>query len=77
MFVGIGPAAEVTQYLGGVERDVVDDLDNSGDPEYSRRSGGAPTGQPGDETFWVASTAGVPASGRSNGSRRTGTGGRS
>jgi Domain of unknown function (DUF4389) len=59
VFVGIGPAAEVTRYLGGVERDVVDDLDNSGDPEYSRRSGGAPTGQPGDETFWVASTAGA------------------
>ena len=59
VFVGIGPADEVTRYLGGVERDEVDDLDNSGDPEYSRRSGGAPTGQPGDETFWVASTAGV------------------
>jgi hypothetical protein len=59
VFVGIGPADEVTRYLGGVERDVVDDLDNSGDPEYSRRSGGAPTGQPGDETFWVASTAGA------------------
>ena len=31
----------------------------SGDPEYSRRSGGAPSGPPGDETFWVASTAGA------------------
>ena len=31
----------------------------SGDPEYSRRSGGAPSGRPGDETFWVASTAGA------------------
>jgi hypothetical protein len=59
VFVGIGPADEVTRYLGGVERDEVDDLDNSGDPEYSRRPGGAPTGQPGDETFWVASTAGA------------------
>ena len=59
VFVGIGPADEVTRYLGGIERDVVDDLDNSGDPEYSRRSGGAPTGQPGDETFWVASTVGA------------------
>jgi hypothetical protein len=59
VFVGIGPAEEVTRYLGGIERDVVDDLDSSGDPEYSRRSGGAPTGQPGDETFWVASTAGT------------------
>ena len=59
VFVGIGPADEVTQYLGGFERDVVDDLDSSGDPEYSRRSGSAPTGQPGDETFWVASTEGA------------------
>ncbi|MGH3063095.1 MAG: DUF4389 domain-containing protein [Gaiellaceae bacterium] len=59
VFVGIGPADEVTRYLGGIERDVVDDLDSSGDPEYSRRSGGAPTGQPGDETFWVASTEGA------------------
>jgi Domain of unknown function (DUF4389) len=59
VFVGIGPAAEVTRYLGGVERDEVDDLDNSGDPEYSRRSGGAPTAPPGDETFWVSSTAGA------------------
>jgi Domain of unknown function (DUF4389) len=59
VFVGIGPADDVTRYLGGVERDEVDDLDNSGDPEYSRRSGGAPTAPPSDETFWVASTAGA------------------
>jgi Domain of unknown function (DUF4389) len=59
VFVGIGPADDVTRYLGGVERDEVDDLDSSGDPEYSRRSGGAPTAPPGDETFWVASTEGA------------------
>jgi hypothetical protein len=59
VFVGIGPADEVARYLRGVERDVVDDLDTDGDPEYSRRSGGAPTAPPGDETFWVASTAGA------------------
>jgi hypothetical protein len=38
---------------------VVDDLDSDGDPEYSGRSGGAPSAQPGDETFWVASTTGA------------------
>jgi hypothetical protein len=59
VFVGIGPADDVTRYLGGVERDVVDDLDSDGDPEYSQRPGGAPTGRPGDETFWVASTTGA------------------
>jgi hypothetical protein len=58
VFVGIGPADDVTRYLGGVERDEVDDLDHDGDPEYSRRSGGAPTARPGNETFWVASSAG-------------------
>jgi hypothetical protein len=58
VFVGIGPADDVTNYLGSVERDEVEDLDESGDPEYTRRSGGAPSGPPGDETFWVASTAG-------------------
>jgi hypothetical protein len=58
VFVGIGPADEVTRYLGGVERDVIDDLDQSGDPEYLRQSGGAPSGRPGDETFWAASTTG-------------------
>ena len=59
VFVGIGPAGEVMRYLGGVERDVVDDLDSDGDPEYSRRPGGAPSAPPGNETFWVASTAGA------------------
>ena len=59
VFVGIGPAGDVTRYVGGVERDEVDDLDHDGDPEYSRRSGGAPAARPGNETFWVASTAGA------------------
>ena len=76
VFVGIGPAGEVTRYLGGVERDVVDDLDSDGDPEYSRRPGGEPalvraTRRSGSRRRLV------PASRRSNGSRRTGTGGRS
>ena len=31
----------------------------SGDPEYSRRPGGAPSGPPGDETFWAASATGT------------------
>lgn len=58
VFVGIGPAAEVDRYLRGVEHDVVDDLDSTGDPEYARRTGGPPSGAPGDETFWVASATG-------------------
>ena len=59
LFVGIGPAAEVDRYLDGVERDVVDDLDSSGDPEYARRRGGAPSAAPGTQTFWAASSSGA------------------
>ena len=58
VFVGIGPADEVDRYLGGVQHDVVEDLDTSGDPEYTRRAGGPPAGVPGDETFWVATATG-------------------
>ena len=58
VFVGIGSAAEVDRYLEGVEHDVVDDLDSSGDPEYSNRSGGAPSAPASRETFWVASAIG-------------------
>ena len=59
LFVGIGPAAEVDRYLNDVERDLVDDLDSSGDPEYARRPGGAPAVAPGTRPFWVASLSGA------------------
>jgi Domain of unknown function (DUF4389) len=59
LFVGIAPAADLDRYLEGVEHDVVDDLDSSGDPEYSRRSGSAPSAAPGTETFWAASSSGA------------------
>jgi hypothetical protein len=59
LFVGIAPAAEVDRYLDRVEHDVVNDLDSSGDPEYSRRPGGAPTNAPGTQTFWAASSSGA------------------
>lgn len=59
VFVGIAPSAEVDRYLEGVEHDAVDDLDHSGDPEFTRRSGGAPVSSPRDETFWVASASGA------------------
>jgi hypothetical protein len=55
VFLCIGQAAEVDRYLEGVEHDVVNDLDSGGDPEYVRRSGGPPSGPPGEETFCVAS----------------------
>ena len=59
VFVGLAPAADVDRYLEGVEHDVVDDLDSSGDPEYDRRSGGAPSSPPGDETFWTETATGA------------------
>jgi Domain of unknown function (DUF4389) len=59
LFVGIAPASDVDRYLDGVEHDVVNDLDSSGDPEYSRRQGGAPTNAPGTQTFWAASSSGA------------------
>ncbi len=67
VFVGIGRAEDVDRYLEGVEHDVVTDLDSSGDPEYTRVPGGAPTDPPGKalgattfrDAFWVTSFAGA------------------
>jgi hypothetical protein len=59
VFVGIARTADVTRYLVGVEHDVVDDLDSTGDPEYSRRPGAAPSDPPGSQTLWVARAAGT------------------
>ena len=59
VFVGIAPSVDVDRYLEGVEHDTVDDLDHSGDPEFERRSGGAPVSPPGEETFWAASVTGT------------------
>ena len=57
VFVGIAPEADTTAYLDGVEHVVVTDFDE--EPRYSRRPGGAPENTPGEESFWVASTAGA------------------
>ena len=57
VFIGIAPAADVDRYLLGTERDVVTGLDNT-NPSYSHRPGGAPTGPPSEQRFWVASAAG-------------------
>jgi hypothetical protein len=58
VFVGIGPAAAVDAYLAGVDRDEISDLDNSGDPEYTSREGGAPRSPPAEQTFWAESASG-------------------
>ena len=65
VFVGIGPAADVDNYLLGVEHDVVTDLEGGFGfgveeprPKYSTRAGGPPRSPPAEQTFWVASATG-------------------
>ena len=56
VFVGIAREAAAASYLDRVQRDVVTDLED--EPRYRREPGGSPSGPPGDQTFWVASTSG-------------------
>jgi hypothetical protein len=57
VFVGIGPAADVSAYLNGVEHAVVTDLDD--EPDYRSVPGAAPRGPPGEQEFWAASASGA------------------
>jgi hypothetical protein len=60
LFIGIGPQAEVSRYLGDVAHANVQDIDF--DPfraTYLSVSGDAPQGPPTDQTFWAASASGV------------------
>jgi hypothetical protein len=60
VFVGIAPVADVTAYLGDVQRTVIDDL--GFDQPASRTDevpGGAPAGPPADQDFWTASASGT------------------
>lgn len=59
VFVGIGPRSAVEEYLRGVARAEIADV--STDPfsvEYRHLGDGAPTGPPGDESFWQAQAEG-------------------
>ena len=59
MFIGIGPDHEVSGYLDGVEHAVIDDVTfDPFVPDYRYVSGGAPSGKPADESFWVAKAEG-------------------
>jgi hypothetical protein len=60
LFIGIGPAADVSKYLGDVAHANVQDLDF--DPfraTYLPITGGAPEGPPTEQGFWAASASGV------------------
>jgi hypothetical protein len=60
LFIGIGPQAEVSRYLGDVAHANVQDVDF--DPfraTYLSVSGDAPQEPPTDQTFWAASASGI------------------
>ena len=59
IFVGIAPTSEVDAYLQGVAHTTVTDPSGpGGDPDTAYVPGDRPTLRPGDEAFWVASSAG-------------------
>jgi hypothetical protein len=59
VFVGIGPSSEVAAYLQGVAYDEVTNYAwTSSQVDYRHFNGGAPSSQPSEQTFWVASTQG-------------------
>jgi hypothetical protein len=59
VFVGIGSSADVAAYLSGVSYDEVTHLGRRTDVDYRPHEGGAPSGPPADQGFWVASAQGT------------------
>jgi hypothetical protein len=59
IFVGIAPVADAAAYLGEVQRTVVDDLGfDAPASSHDQIAGGAPSGPPTDQDFWIASATG-------------------
>lgn len=59
IFIGIGPSAEVSRYLNGVEHDEVSDFSWTSDSvDYRHFAGGPPASPPGEQNFWAASQEG-------------------
>jgi hypothetical protein len=56
VFVGIGPADDVTRYLSGVERDEVQGIGQ--EVVYRHQDGGPPPAAPATRPFWAASGTG-------------------
>jgi hypothetical protein len=56
VFVGIGPTADVTRYLSGVRRAVIEDFRGT---TVRTIAGTASASAPGSQDFWVASTTGT------------------
>jgi hypothetical protein len=60
VFIGIGPADEVSAYLDGVAYDEVTNLGwFSSSVEYRTYAGGAPPAPPGQQTFWIVKQEGL------------------
>jgi uncharacterized protein DUF4389 len=57
VFLGIGREADVNSYLGHVSRSVVKEINHR--PRYDQKPGGAPSGPPAQQHFWVASASGT------------------
>jgi hypothetical protein len=60
VFVGIARASDVSAYLGGVSRTRIEAL-GFGSPAGNddQRPGGAPSGPPADQDFWIAQASGT------------------
>jgi hypothetical protein len=54
VFLGIGPADDVDNYLNGVGRSEITNIRSTTNVSYRTITGGAPTTNPADETFWAA-----------------------
>lgn len=60
LFVGLGPATDVSRYLKGVGHDEISEVElNPMNIISTERPGGAPAGSPAEQTFWVASDTGT------------------
>ncbi len=59
VFIGVGPTAQVSEFLSGVARDRVTGIDLIGGlVEYEHVDGVSVPGAPADQRFWVAKVAG-------------------
>ena len=59
VFIGIAPVPEGQAYLAGVERTVIADLGiDTSAADHQLLPGGAPSGPPTDQDFWVAEASG-------------------
>jgi hypothetical protein len=58
VFIGIGPTVDVENYLSGVARDEIRDVDSDGDVRYRTIAGADSVAAPVGLGFWVASASG-------------------